>query len=91
MLASIATLIACLPIFFGGLIFSLCFRESNTPALYLSANLLGVAVGGLTENLCMVTGIKNLVIIAMILYALSFLALRVGARQCQTPESSSST
>lgn len=83
LLAVVATLIACLPIFFGGLIFSLCFRQAKSPSLYLSANLLGVAVGGLTENLCLVTGIKGLPLIAMVLYGLSFLALRASARYSQ--------
>lgn len=81
MLAGIATLIACLPIFFGGLIFSLAFSRAKAPAQYLSANLLGVAVGGLMENFCLVTGIKGLSIIALILYALSYVALRVGDKQ----------
>ncbi|MBX9687768.1 MAG: hypothetical protein K2X27_13765, partial [Candidatus Obscuribacterales bacterium] len=75
MLASIATLIACLPIFFGGLIFSLCFRQAKDPARLLSANLLGVALGGLTENLCLLTGIKGLVLVAMVIYGLSYLVL----------------
>ena len=89
-LAGIATLIGCLPIFFGGLIFSLCFREAKAPAQYLAANLLGVAVGGLTENLCLATGIKGLVLIAMGLYAMSFAALQFSAKKPsdsdQTPE-----
>ncbi|HEY9773291.1 MAG TPA: hypothetical protein V6C81_05730 [Planktothrix sp.] len=80
-LAIIATLIACLPIFFGGLIFSMCFRQATSPPLYLSANLLGVAIGGLTENLCLVTGIKGLPIIAMVLYGLSFASLFVKPRR----------
>ncbi|MBX9723818.1 MAG: hypothetical protein K2X81_20595, partial [Candidatus Obscuribacterales bacterium] len=77
LLAVVASLISCLPILFGGLIFSTCFRKATSPALYLSANLLGVAVGGLSENLCLFTGIKGLVPIAMLLYVLSYLALRV--------------
>lgn len=76
-LAVIATVIGCLPILFGGMIFSLCFRQATAPALYLSANLLGVAVGGLAENLCLLSGIKSLVVIAMVLYGMSYVSLLV--------------
>ena len=78
LLAGGAVLINCLPIFFGGLIFSSCFENATSPPAYLSANLLGVAIGGLTENLCIVTGIKSLVLVGMFLYALSFLTLLAG-------------
>ncbi|HEY9773292.1 MAG TPA: hypothetical protein V6C81_05735 [Planktothrix sp.] len=85
LLAVTATLVACLPILFGGLIFSMCFRQATSPPLYLSANLLGVAVGGLTENLCLLTGIKGLPVIAMVLYGLSFAALKIKPRGPQQP------
>ncbi|HEY9713189.1 MAG TPA: hypothetical protein V6C72_06945, partial [Chroococcales cyanobacterium] len=76
MLSAIATFVSCIPILFGGLIFSLCFRSASAPPLYLSANLLGVAIGGLTENLSLGVGIKALTVIAMILYGLSYFALQ---------------
>jgi hypothetical protein len=75
LMVAISTLVSCLPVFFGGLIFSLCFRQAKAPQIYLSANLLGVAVGGLTENLCLLSGIKSLIIIAGVLYGLSLIAL----------------
>jgi hypothetical protein len=89
-LAALTTLINCLPILFGGLIFSLCFRTAGAPALYLSANLLGVAIGGLTENLCLLTGIKSLVLIAMMLYALSYVALWFSSKQKTIEETTAS-
>lgn len=79
-IVGLAALTNCLPIFFGGLIFSTCFRQATSPAAYLSANLLGVAIGGLTENLCMFTGTKSLVLIAMVLYAMSGLVLMIGKK-----------
>jgi hypothetical protein len=79
-LAVLAAIINCLPIFFGGMIFSTCFRKANSPSACLSANLLGVAIGGLTENLCIVTGIKCLVLVALLLYAMSYLALLIGSQ-----------
>ncbi len=73
--AGIASLIACLPIFFSGMIFSYCFREARNPSSFLAANLLGVAFGGLTENLSLIFGIKGLVWIALSIYCLSAVCL----------------
>jgi len=71
--AAISALINCLPIFFGSMIFSTCFARAKSPANYLSANLLGVSIGGLVENLCVVVGLKNLTLVAGGLYFLSYL------------------
>lgn len=71
--ATISSLIACLPILFGGMIFSTCFKRAPSPAAYFSANLLGVSIGGLTENLCIAIGLKNLTLVAALLYFASFL------------------
>jgi hypothetical protein len=65
----------CLPILFGSMIFSSCFGKTKFSTQALSANLLGVSIGGLTENLCLLTGTTNLVFVALLLYGLSFLAL----------------
>jgi hypothetical protein len=80
MIALSASLITCLPIIFGSMIFSLRFREATSPAILLSANLLGVAFGGLTENMCLLVGTKGLSLIALLLYALSLLALVLAQR-----------
>lgn len=73
LVATISALINCLPIFFGSMIFSTCFSKAKSPANYLSANLLGVSIGGLVENLCVVMGLKNLTLVAGALYGLSYL------------------
>lgn len=79
--AAISALINCLPIFFGSMIFSTCFSRAKSPANYLSANLLGVSIGGLVENLCIVMGLKNLTLVAGALYFLSYLcALRPSGK-----------
>jgi hypothetical protein len=67
----ISSLMCCLPIFFGSMAFSLCFKRAASPAGFFSANLLGVAAGGLTENFCLVTGTKALSLLALVLYGLS--------------------
>jgi hypothetical protein len=83
LLAIVSVVVGCLPIFFGGMIFSLCFRQAAAPALFLAANLLGVAIGGLAENLCLVTGIKSLVVIAMLMYGMSYVSLLIKAKPSQ--------
>lgn len=71
--ASISSIIACLPVMFGSMIFSTCFKAAPSPAAYFSANLLGVSIGGLTENLCIVMGLRNLTLVAAALYFASYL------------------
>lgn len=84
LLGSGAATIATLPIFFGSTIFSCLFKTTPHPAAFLSANLLGVAIGGLTENLAVATGLHNLSLVAILIYACSYICtLRLG-----TPETS---
>lgn len=87
LVSSLAALFACCPILFGSMTFSTCFRDTKRPVELLSANLLGVAFGGLTENLCLWTGIKGLPILGLLLYGLSGLSLIVDRyRQSKRPE-----
>lgn len=77
---AITTFISCLPVFFGGIIFSSHFKRATDPNMALAANLLGVTFGGLLENLCVVGGVKSLSLISLLLYLLSALPLlRKGA------------
>lgn len=64
----------CLPILFGSMIFSSCFSKTRYATHSLAANLLGLSIGGLTENLCIVMGINALTLVALVLYGLSFIA-----------------
>jgi hypothetical protein len=80
MIAVFASLVTCLPIIFGSMIFSLRFKEATSPAILLSANLLGVAFGGLTENMCLLVGTKGLSLVALLLYTLSLLSLILAER-----------
>jgi SAM-dependent methyltransferase len=75
LVSGLAALFACCPILFGSMTFSTCFKNTSRPVELLSANLLGVAFGGLTENLCLWTGIKGLPILGLALYGLSGLSL----------------
>ncbi len=75
LLDGISAFICCLPVFFGGIIFSILLKRTTNAVLPLSANILGVAFGGLLENLCVLIGIKGLSLIALGIYLLSGLPL----------------
>jgi hypothetical protein len=60
-----------LPVFFAGVIFAGVFRESRQPEVDLGSNIAGIMVGGLSEQLSLVLGFGNLLIVAMLYYALS--------------------
>jgi hypothetical protein len=62
-----------LPIFFAGLIFSTSFRDSPDPSFSLGSNLIGAMVGGFTEYLAMITGMKVLLLVVLLFYLLSLL------------------
>jgi hypothetical protein len=88
-ISCLSALIICLPVFFSGMVFSILFRRTKQPVMSLSANVLGVAFGGLLENLCIVTGIKNLSLLALLLYlcsALPGLCWRRPATRADLPD-----
>jgi hypothetical protein len=66
-----SAILAGLPVFFSGLVFSRSFRDIKRPAQGLGINLLGAVVGGALENLVMVGGTPILGILAFLLYGLS--------------------
>jgi len=72
----LAGVLAGLPVFFSGLIFSRSFKEVDQPAKALGINLLGTVLGGVLENLVMVGGTQILGMIAIVLYALSAVCIR---------------
>lgn len=69
----ITTAMTCLPVFFGGILFSSHFKGIKDANMGLAANLLGVTFGGLLENFCVVGGIKSLSLLTLFLYLLSAL------------------
>jgi hypothetical protein len=58
-------LVVPLPIFCAGLIFSVTFRESSSPAMLFGANLVGAMIGGFCEYLSMATGSQWLTLLVM--------------------------
>lgn len=73
---SIAAAIFAVPVFFAGLLFASEFRAADSPAAALGANMLGAVVGGLLENLSLIIGMKALLLVAAIVYALAGLGFR---------------
>jgi hypothetical protein len=72
----LATIVLCSPVFFAGIVFVRSFAGEAFPAKALGANLLGGLVGGLLESLSLWTGIRSLVILASLLYLVSWITLR---------------
>jgi hypothetical protein len=80
---AIAAIVFSIPVFFAGLLFASEFRQTDSPASALAANMLGAVVGGLLENLSLITGMKALLIVAGVLYALAGVGFR-GLRRPAT-------
>ncbi|HVN76231.1 MAG TPA: methyltransferase domain-containing protein [Thermoanaerobaculaceae bacterium] len=64
-----------LPILFAGLIFALTFRSVSEAGLALGSNLLGAIIGGACESASFLVGLNALVLLALLLYAGSFVTL----------------
>jgi hypothetical protein len=61
------------PVFFAGVIFATAFRESRRSDVDFGSNIGGVILGGLSENLSLVVGFNNLLLVAIGYYVLSAL------------------
>ena len=73
---ALGSLLPVLPLFFAGTIFSMLLVRAPSPRLAFGSNLLGALAGGLLEYTSMATGFKALGLVALALYAASWLALR---------------
>lgn len=65
-----------LPVLFAGVVFAMAFRDRERPDLALGANIAGVVVGGLSENLSLALGFNNLIWVAVGFYLFSALLRR---------------
>ncbi|MDQ7778589.1 MAG: methyltransferase domain-containing protein [Planctomycetota bacterium] len=58
-----------LPVLFSGIAFARLFKDVKRPSAALGANLLGAVLGGLFENVSVITGFSALYVAAAFLYA----------------------
>ena len=72
--------LVALPVLFAALIFAELFESRVDTSRALAFNVFGAVVGGVLEYLSMVTGTKALYLIAAVVYAGAFLALRRDER-----------
>lgn len=59
------------PVFFAGVIFAVCFRESRSPDVDFGSNIGGVILGGISEYFSLVLGFNHLLWFAIGFYLLS--------------------
>lgn len=69
-------LVVFVPVFFAGVIFATAFSRSAQPDVDLGSNIAGIILGGLSEQLSLVLGFNNLLLVAMVYYLLSAVLAR---------------
>lgn len=73
----LASFILSLPLLFAGVIFATSFKVTDDVSGVFAYNLLGAIVGGICEYISMVTGFRFLFILAILMYCLSYLGLKI--------------
>jgi SAM-dependent methyltransferase len=76
----IGGLVVGLPVGLAGITFSTLLARSAHPDASLGSNLLGAVVGGCVEYLSILTGLRALVLLALVFYMGAFLWVRRGVR-----------
>ena len=70
-----ASLLVFVPIFFAGVIFAASFKRTTQPDRAFGINIAGAMMGGLAEYSSMALGFKYVVLVAILFYVLSAIAL----------------
>jgi len=70
------TFVVSLTFLFAGVVFARAFSRAQVPSVALGFNVLGSVVGGLTEYLSLVVGIRALLVMAAALYLGAWFASR---------------
>lgn len=78
--AAVSGTLLSLPIFFAGIIFADSFKRATDLGKVFASNLIGAMLGGMLECMSFVVGIRALLLLALALYLLSFVAMRRRAR-----------
>ncbi len=82
-----ATIALVRPLFFAGIIFAITFSQTQSIESALGSNLIGSVVGGVSEYLSLVTGIRDLYLLALIFYILAAWGLpQRSYRSVQLPQ-----
>jgi hypothetical protein len=71
--AALVGLLVSVPILFSGIAFMKAFARVEHKDLALGANLLGALVGGVLQSLSFLVGVKALLLLVALFYALAFL------------------
>jgi SAM-dependent methyltransferase len=71
--AILASILLCLPLYFAGVVFATSLKHAPSLPAAFASNLLGAILGGLCEYTSMVWGFRNLYLVGLGLYALSWL------------------
>lgn len=77
----ISMILMASPIFFAAFIFAQSYKTVSSPDLAFASNLLGAVAGGLLEYSSLVIGFRSLLLIALGLYALSYVVLFLPMRK----------
>jgi len=59
------------PLFFAGIIFTESFRRAKGSGNFLGSNILGAVAGGIAQNCSFIFGMKALVLVAALFYAVA--------------------
>jgi SAM-dependent methyltransferase len=69
----VSCMVVFVPILFAGIVFATSFSASHQSDLDFGSNIGGAILGGLSENLSLMMGFNNLLLLAMLYYGLSAL------------------
>ena len=81
---AVSMILMASPIFFAAFIFAHSYKQTTNPDLAFASNLLGAVLGGLLEYSSLIIGFRRLFLIALALYALSYVALLLPTRKVAT-------
>jgi hypothetical protein len=76
----VSCLVVFVPVFFAGIVFATSFGASQRPDVDLGSNIGGAILGGLSENLSLVVGFNNLLLMTIGYYVLSALLAPKASR-----------
>ncbi len=83
----VSTAVLCLPVFFAGIVFIVSFAREGFRSDALGSNLFGALVGGMLESMSMWTGMRSILILVALFYALSWIVLLRQTSRVEESES----